>query len=421
MFMRILPSKLQGTLKIPPSKSHSIRAVIFALMASGTSYIENALISPDVEAAIRAVELFGAVVKKNKGVLEITGVGGNLRAAGDVINAGNSGLILRFIAAIGALQRSYTIITGDDSIRHRRPMAPLLSGLQQLGAFAVSSTLDGYAPIVVRGPMEGNKARITGEDSQPVSALLIASSFRNGSTTLIVDNPGETPWIDMTLYWLRRFGADITHKDYSHYKISGGLSYSGFSTVIPGDLSSLSYPVAAALITGSVLTISSVDMSDIQGDKRFIDILISMGASIEIEGTTLILKKGSFQGGVIDVNGCIDMVTIIAVVACFAKQETVITGAGIARHKESDRLFAITQELRKMGAHIVETQDGLVIQPSILKGAVLDAHSDHRIALALSVAALGAQGESIIHGTSCIAKTYPYFQEAFSSIGGQIL
>ncbi len=422
--LRVFPIKLSGELTIPPSKSHTLRALVFALMAHGKSVIHGFLPSPDTEAMVRAISLLGGSVRRYADVMEVEGVGGMPRPADDVVHAGNSGIVLRFIGALAALSSTYTVITGDHSIRHSRPAQPLIDGLNQLGAFAVSSCLNGHAPLVVRGPMRGGEAVLSGEDSQPISALLIAASFVSQKTTLYVRNPGEKPWIDMTVHWMKKLGMHVRNYNYEKYELEAGARYDGFETVIPGDLSSLAYPVAAALITHAQLTVHGVDMSDVQGDKKFIDILISMGAHIEIDSERKILRicgGKNLRGVHVDINECIDMITILPVVACFAEGETRITGARIARVKESDRIAAITSELKKMGACIEEMEEGIIVHGGPLTGARMQSYADHRIALALSVAALGAQGESQIEGAFCIAKTYPHFQADFCSLGAHIL
>ncbi|MDN3506438.1 MAG: 3-phosphoshikimate 1-carboxyvinyltransferase [Simkaniaceae bacterium] len=413
--MQILPTKnLKGQIAVPPSKSHCLRAVLFAMLGSGVTRIENVLKSPDLEAMLDAISLFGAKVEREGSSLAIEG---HFKPASDTIDAGNSGQVLRFIGAIAALLPSYTMITGDASIRSRRPVKPLLTALRGLGVLAESALGDGHAPITVRGPMHSGTTRLNGEDSQPVSGLLIATSFLDGHSEIVVDNPGETPWIDLTLDWIRRLGGAVTHENYSLYRVKGGLSYSGFTYTVPGDFSTAAFPIAAALITGSHLEITGLDPDDVQGDKELITILQSMGAQIRWEEKRLIVEPSKLKGLFIDVNTCIDALPILAVIGCFADGVTTLYNGKIAREKESDRISAICTELKKMGAHIQEEPDGLVIQTSTLNGADLESYRDHRIALSLAVAALGATSPSKLSGAECIQKTYPNFAKDFSSIG----
>ncbi|MBY0528816.1 MAG: 3-phosphoshikimate 1-carboxyvinyltransferase [Rhabdochlamydiaceae bacterium] len=420
---QILPGPIQGSIVIPPSKSHTLRAILFGLMGNGKTRINHYLNSPDSAAMISAVRAFGAHVDVESCHLTITGVGGKLQPAHNVIDSGNSGQVLRFIGALATLSSGYTVITGDHSICHQRPVQPLLQALTELGAFAVSTRLNGYAPIVLKGPLLPGKTQLDGSDSQPVSGMLIATAFLPGKSEIHVSNPGETPWIDLTLHWMHKLGISVEHQHYTHYTVHGNAAYEGFEAAIPGDWSSAAFSIAAALVTQSELTLENIDTDDCQGDKKIIAILRAMGALIETDNTakTLRVKRGArLFGARIDINATIDALPILAVIACYAEGTTEIFNASIARHKESDRILAIATELKKMGAVIEETEDGLRIQGSSLQGAKLFSYNDHRIAMALAIAALGATSESLIENTECAAKTYRSFVQDFQSIGAAI-
>lgn len=421
MNYNVKPGRLSGTIEIPPSKSHTHRALLFALLANGTSKIHKYLDSPDSAAMLKAIKALGATVIKSEDTLEITGVGPHLKPSDDVINAGNSGIVLRFIGALSALIPAYTVITGDHSIRTRRPVKPLLEALEQLGVFAKSMRGDGYAPVIIAGPLGGGSCTLDGQDSQPISALLVAASFASKKTEIHVTNPGEKPWIDLTLSWFDFLGLPYENHEYTRYVIPGGASYSGFDYTVPGDFSSLAFPLAAALVTDSEVTIENVDRNDVQGDKKLLDALTKMGANITSEGRTLHVKKGPpLKGCTLDINDYIDAITILAVIGCFAEGETVLTNAAIARKKECDRIHAIATELKKMRADIEEKEDGLIIRSSKLKGAIVDTYHDHRMVMSLTVAALGAEGDSVIQDTQCVAKTYPNFKEHMTRLGAKL-
>ncbi|WP_420420603.1 3-phosphoshikimate 1-carboxyvinyltransferase [Simkania sp.] len=419
----IKKSSLKGTLEIPTSKSHTLRAILFGMMGKGKTTVRKYLQSPDAVAMIEAIKNFGASVDMFPDRLEIEGVAGKMQPADDVVSSGNSGQVLRFIGALAALLPTYTILTGDHSIRHNRPVKPLLEGLQSLGVFAESMRLDGFAPILIKGPCKGGRATLEGQDSQPVSGLLVASSFAEGPTEIEVRNPGEKPWIDLTLHWFDILNLPYQNNDYTFYHIPGGGGYDGFDYTVPGDFSSLAFPVAAALITDSDVAIENVDMDDVQGDKKIIEVLIEMGAKIEIdkEKRTLHIKKGSkLKGMKMDINDYIDAITILAVVGCYADGTTEIQNAAIARSKECDRIHAIATELKKMGADIEEKEDGLVVRTSTLQGAAVESYHDHRMVMSLSVAALGAKGETQVMGVECVSKTYPTFAEHFQLLGANL-
>lgn len=420
---KISPSSLKGTIAIPPSKSHTLRAILFGLMGKGKTRVRNYLNSPDTFAMVDAIRMLGASVDMNDEEILIKGTSGNLQSAKNVIDSGNSGQVLRFIGALAGLSPTYTVITGDHSIRHNRPVKPLLSALSQLGAMADSMRQDGYAPIIIKGPMKPGRATLPGEDSQPVSGILIATSFLNGKSEVFVDNPGEKPWIDLTLSWMKRLGLRVDNDNYTHYTVHGNGSYDGFDISVPGDFSSSAFPIAAAIVTDSELTLSNIDMDDCQGDKKLIEALIAMGANIEItaEKKQLKIKKGSkLKGMELDINDYIDAITILAVIGCYTEGTTRIVNAAVARKKESDRIHSICTELKKMGASIEETPDGLIVSRSSLHGAQLKSYADHRIAMSLSIAALGAKGESVIDGVECVAKTFPTFARDLSNLGASI-
>tara|TARA_R110000868_G_scaffold353876_2_gene615071 strand:+ start:21413 stop:22699 length:1287 start_codon:yes stop_codon:yes gene_type:complete len=420
----ISKSKLSGIINSSPSKSHSIRAILFSGLAKGTSIIHNYLNSPDIKAMLQAVEQLGAKIIKKKDTLEITGFNLFPKTPDDIIDAGNSGQVLRFIAAIASLAKGYTVITGDHSIRYNRPIKPLIEGLNNLGVFCVSSKQDGFAPVIIKGPVINSTTYLDGQDSQPVSALLILSAFLEHNVIEInVRNPGEIPWVNLTLGWLDKFNIKYVNNDFKQYKIFGHNKINHFDYTVPGDFSSVLYPVIAALITNSNITIKNLDSKDLQGDKKVIDILIKMGADVKYSHNNLIVNKSlnKLLGLDIDVNDFIDAVPILAVLGCFVEGETRLTNAAIARRKESDRLTVITQELRKMGANIIEQEDSLIIKKSILKNnSNLESHNDHRIAMSLAVAALNIEGESSINNISCVSKSYNKFYDDLQSLGVNI-
>lgn len=415
--VKIKPGKLHGEISIPTSKSHTIRSLLFATMAKGKSAIRRPLPSPDTFAMLDAIRHLGAKIDMEKETLFVEGVSGKLQPAEDIIQCGNSGQVLRFIGALASLSPSYTVLTGDLSIRHNRPVLPLIDGINQLGGFAASTRLDGFAPIIVKGPVKGGSAKIPGDDSQPVSGLLILGAFV--PLELHVTNPGEKAWIGLTLNWFDRLGIPYENRNFEHYKMKGGSLLKAFEYTVPGDFSSAAFPLAAAVVTQSEIVLDNIDLKDVQGDKAIIPILESMGAHFESHGSKLAVKKtSSLKGNRLDINNFIDALPILAVVACFAHGQTEIVNAAIARKKESDRIHCIATELKKMGADIEEKPDGLIIRPAKLHGAAnLQSHHDHRLAMALSIAALGAHGESVIHGIECVAKSYPSFFHDFLKVG----
>jgi 3-phosphoshikimate 1-carboxyvinyltransferase len=399
-----------------------MRAIIFASLAKGKSKIYNYLQSNDTTAIINAFITLGAKIKIFSTYLEIIGTNGKIDMAEDIINANNSGIIFRFLSAIAALSNKYIIITGDHSIRHQRPISPLLDALNKLDVFAISTKQDQFGPVIIKGPIKKNITTVLGEDSQYVSALLIALSFHKNKTTLNILSPKEIPWVKLTLSWLDKFNIKYKNQNFKKFILYGNASYKGFNYKVPSDLSTLSFLIAAALITNSSLTIKEIDLDDLQGDKKLIDHLLDMRADIEIDkkNNLIRVKKDSILiGRAIDINDCIDSLPILSVIALFAKGTTTIKNASSCKFKESNRIDVMYKELKKLNANIQKTDDGLIIQKSKLISNTLSSHNDHRVALSLIVLSLSLD-KTIIQDIDCIEKTYPNFLKEFKKIKANI-
>jgi 3-phosphoshikimate 1-carboxyvinyltransferase len=368
-----------------------------------------------MEAMVGACRLFGARIGFADTQIEIEGLNGTIDHTEDVIDANNSGIVLRCCSALGALSSRPVVVTGDLSVRHSRPMEPLLHALRQSGVSATSMRGDGFAPVIIQGPIHSGRVVIDGADSQPVSALMIAAAFAQGPIEISVENPGERPWIDLTIHWLDRMGIRYERRGYEWFRMFGQSQYAGFQYDVPGDFSSAAFPIAAALVTHSALAIGNLDFSDPQGDKEVISIFQRMGAELEIDPENKRLhvrQSGPLKGVEVDINNCIDALPILAVVACFASTPTRLFNGAVARQKECDRIRYIATELRKMGAQITEHDDGLLISPSALYGAP--------VVMALTIAGFGASGVTEVGPVGCVAKSYPTFDRDFNSIGGSI-
>lgn len=431
--IKIYPSQISGEIKIPSSKSQTQRALLFSLLAKGKSVIKNALLSPDTFAMIEAIKKFGAkvIVKKSQNKVFITSpkkIEDKLR----IIDAKNSGLVYRFIAAISSLQNGPTIIYGDDSIEKNRIISPLLKGLNQLNVKTFYLNNEEKAPILIKAKEKDNikkKIFINGQDSQTVSSLIILAIFLKGPLEIFVKGPKEGPWIDLTLSWLDFFNVKFIRKGYKYFKIFP-KEIKGFEKKIEQDFSSMYYPIVLSLFSKNIdsfqikktVFIKNVDLNAAGGDKKLLKILQDMGANIKIDNkNTLFIQKSKMKGKKIDANDFIDCTVILAVLACFCEEETVIFNAKMARKKESDRIFAICNELKKMGAHIKEKEDGLIIKKTkFLNGANLCSHKDHRVALSLIIAALLAKTPSILKGVSCIEKSFPNFINELKKCGAKI-
>lgn len=410
---------LGGSIKIPPNKSHSFRALIMAALADGQSRITAPAVSNDWMRGIEALEMFGAKIEPRANeIWEITGTAGKLATPEDIIDCGNSGIILRFFAALAACCDGYTVFTGDHSLRHIRLCQSLIDALNKLGAWGVCTKGDGHAPVVVRGRLRGGQVEIDGRDSQPVSALLMASTLAEQATEIIVHNPGEKPWVNVTLDWLDRCGVSYTNENFERYRIEGRQKWGGFEAHIPLDWSAALYPIVAAIITpDSEVHLPGVDFSDTQGDKLVVNVLREMGANIEITDKGITARSSRLTGREIDCNDFIDQFMLLAVVGACAEGETILTNAEMCRYKECDRISEMCKALTAMSADVEERPDGLVIRRSQLRPAALDSKADHRMVMTLAVAGLVVAGQISISDIECVKKTFPHFVAEMQSIG----
>ena len=363
--------------------------------------------------------MFGAKITPKAGNLwEIEGTAGKLTTPDDVVDCGNSGIILRFFTALAACCEGYTVLSGDHSLRHIRLCQPLISALNALGAWAVCTKGDGHAPVVVRGQLKGGQAEIDGIDSQPVSALLIAAALAEAPTDIIVRQAGEKPWVGMTLDWLKRCGVEFSNDNYDRYRVRGRGHWSGFEAKIPLDWSAALYPVAMAVLTrNSEIHLPGMDFNDSQGDKAVINVLKDMGADIEVTDKEVIARSSVLTGRVIDCNDFIDQFMLLAVVGACAEGETVLTNAQVCRYKECDRITEMYMALKSMGADVEERPDGLVIRKSRLHGALLASRHDHRMVMTLATAGLVADGQTVIQDIECVKKTFPDFVNQMENLG----
>lgn len=407
----------------PPSKSHTMRALLFASFGKKKSMISNGLISNDTKAMMEALRALGATIEKKGKEIEIDPIPPNLHRE-VMIDAQNSGIILRFVPAMSCLGQTKLIITGDASIQNLRTIDPLVLAIRQLNGDCTYLKKKGFAPVQIQGPIQAGVVKMDGQDSQPVSAMLSACSYLRQKTTIHVNNPQEKPWIDLTLFWLRSLGAKITNQDYKIYQIEKGVQYDQITYQVPSDFSSASFIVGAALACNTQARLKPLDFTDIQGDKIFVDYLIQMGANLKKDqkNQTLFIEKSScLQGGIFDMDHCIDALPILAVLGCFMKNKLTLLNCEMARKKESDRMEVMTRELRKMGAKIRSFPGKMEIFPSRLQAARVRSYHDHRIAMALSVAALNAKsGYTIIEDVECVDKTYPQFFQDLQKFGTQI-
>nr|AIF15975.1 3-phosphoshikimate 1-carboxyvinyltransferase (aroA) [uncultured marine thaumarchaeote KM3_72_A09] len=421
--IKVTPGKLQGELRIPPSKSYTHRAVILASIADGTSIIKNPLLGRDTMASIRACQALGVKIKVGENTVEIQGPGPNT-APSDIINVENSGTTLRFMTAISALSpNGHTVLTGDSSIR-KRPMQPLLDALAQVGVTCWSTQLTGTAPIVISGGgIRGGVANIDGSISSQFASSLIVSCLRARSKTEVhlIGDTVSRPYVDATLEITKRFGGTVDSRQAETFTIPANQTISPTNIEIPADLSSAALLSACTVMTDSQVTFRGIDFTLPQADMQIIEMLKCLGAQIKFDAAKaklVVTNDGDLNGGTFDLHDCPDLTPVIAVLALRSTRVTRISRIEHTRFKETDRISILAQELPKTGAKVTEYPDGLKIQPpSSIQPCELDAHDDHRLFMAFCAAAMAASAPCIIHGLETIDVSYPSFINDLTSIG----
>ena len=420
MIWEISPcSHLSGRIAVPGSKSHTIRAVAAALLAEGTSEIYAPLYSADTQTALNAARALGAVVDETPSVWKITGCGKNFTPVSETVDLGNSGTTMRIITAVSALGKTRISFDGDASLR-TRIMAGLLTSLSELGA--VCSSSNGFAPLSVQGPLQGGCSKVDGTTSQYLTALLMSLVMAEKDSILTLDFLNEADYVRITLDWLKRCGIKVKYSDdLLHFEIPGNQHYQAFSRVIPADFSTAAFPLGAGVIAGEEIRIANLDFDDLQGDKKVFEFVSQMNGDVSIEKDEVVVRKSKLTGGVFDLNATPDALPVMAVLGCYAQGDTSLVNVPQARLKECDRIACMTRELRKMGAEIEELEDGMIIHGGKeLHGAFTDSYGDHRISMALTVAALGASGKTFIKDGECCQVTYPAFADDFAKLGTSI-
>lgn len=414
-------NSLKGIACIPASKSHTIRAVVIASLAGGQSKILNPLDSLDTMAAVNACRSLGAKIHIEKDCWIVDGFNGQPQKPERILDLMNSGTSFNLVCSISSLGSFEVILDGDESLR-TRPVEPLLSSLRELGVQAQSINGDGKPPVRIRGPILGGKTRVNGINSQFVSSLLITTPLARNDSEINVVNLHEHPYVMMTLKWLdsQRIRY-IKKEDLTYFYVFGNQSYVPFTQKIPGDWSSATFPlVAGAIIEETDIMIKGVDINDVQGDKKVVDYLKSFGAYIEKEEEGIRIKKGRLKGTSIDLNSTPDALPALAIVGCVSEGMTKLYNVPQARIKETDRIKVMAQELGKMGANVQEIEDGLIIHKSFLKGTLVDGHKDHRVVMALVLAGLVADGETIVTTAESVSVTFPEFFDMIKSLGADI-
>lgn len=421
----INPSPLIGTIKIPPSKSISHRAIICAALSKGNSKIYNIQFSDDILATIKALELLGATFIKKREYLQISGIfsqNNNTNKQNKIIiDCNESGSTLRFLIPISLIFNNTTTFVGKGNLGSR-PLSIFyeIFDSQNLQYTYIQNSLN----LTVTGPLQPGHFKVKGNiSSQFITGLLFALPLLNGNSTITITTKLESQsYIDLTLNILNDFGIKILNKNYKEFVIKGNQTYNPYDYTIEGDYSSGAF-FLSAMAMGHNINISNLKINSYQGDKEAIDILKKMGLTTTVKNNlinTQTLKK--LQATTVNASNCPDVIPAISAVASISKGTTYIVNAARLRIKECDRLHAITTELNKLGANITQKSDSLKIDgvEQLQGGVEVWSHKDHRIAMTLAIAATMCKEKVIIKDYECVSKSYPTFFEELKMLGGQV-
>ena len=419
MKLTVAKSELRGRVPIPGSKSHTIRAVALASLAEGVSQIIAPLDSADTAAAVDCYRRLGARITTGP-TWTIEGTAGRLRVPDNVIDVANSGATLRFaLGSAALLAKGTAVFTGDEQVRER-PLGPLITSLNELGANCRSTRGNGRAPVWIEGTLRGGRTNIEAVTSQYLSSLLINCPLATDDTIINVIGLNERPYVEMTLRYLDEQGISYENDAMQCFTIKGGQGYRAFNKRIPADFSSATFFFCAGAILDGELILEGLDFTDAQGDKAVVDILRDMGADIHLNGTEAVVHRGQLHGIDIDLNATPDALPALAVVACFAKGPTKLYNVAQARFKETDRIAVMAAELRKLGADVAELEDGLKITPAPLHGAELCGHHDHRVVMALSLAGMALDQDCSIDTAEAVDVTFPNYVKLMQTAGARL-
>ncbi|MFQ6036829.1 MAG: 3-phosphoshikimate 1-carboxyvinyltransferase, partial [Sedimentisphaerales bacterium] len=363
MKMTVNKSRLKGTVSIPASKSHTIRAVAIASLATGQSIIRSPLDSGDTQAAVTCYRALGAKIDtSNPKLWKVTGTGGQIAASQEIIDVGNSGTTLRIAMGSAALAQPGESITftGDEQLQSRS-IGPLMKSLEELGAECKSLKNTGCAPVRVTGKLTGGKTSIAATTSQYLSSLLLCTPLAANDTEIDVTLLNEPDYVQMTLDWLDKQQIEYENQQMQKFKVKGNQNYKVFGITIPADFSSATFFLCAAALVADEVTLLGLDFSDSQPDKAVVNYLKAMGADIRIEPNSVTIKAAPLRGVELDMNRTPDALPAMAITAAFAEGETRLINVPQARGKETDRIKCMAEELKKLKVVVEELPDGLMI------------------------------------------------------------
>lgn len=412
---------IEGHLKLPGSKSLSNRVLVLSLLAEGVTQVENLLDSDDVRYMVGVLDSLKIPYTENRSALEIsvTGCGGKIPVNGAELFLGNAGTAMRPLTAAMAIGQGTFLLDGIERMRER-PIIDLVDGLTQLGVNLRCTMGTDCPPVeIIASGIPGGTTHLSGAiSSQYLSAILMAAPYAQSDVTVVIkDKLVSVPYVQMTLNLMERFGIKVEHDNFQEFRIPSQQVYqSPGSVYVEGDASSASYFLGGAAITGGTFTVEGCGSDSIQGDANFASVLEKMGAEVKWEPHAITVTGKSLKGIDVDMNAMPDVGMTLAVVALFAEGPTAIRNIYNWRVKETERIKAVRTELEKLGAHVEEGEDYIIVTPpEKLNPTDIDTYDDHRMAMAFSLAACG-NVPLTINDPKCVGKTFPNYFEVLASV-----
>jgi 3-phosphoshikimate 1-carboxyvinyltransferase len=404
-----LPHPPELVWRVPGSKSITNRALVLAALADGESTLHGVLHSDDTRHMRTALTALGIAIEDlGSTTLRVRGGRGRLRAPKEPLFVGNSGTTVRFLAALACLVPGIVTLQGDDAMA-RRPIQDLVDGLRQLGVRIDCET--GCPPLTIHGGrLPGGALRMRGDrSSQYFSAVLLAAVLAEGPVAVDIDGVlVSRPYVEITRCMIEDFGGAV-EVTAAGFRTRAQASYVAREYQVEPDASSASYPFALAAVSGGTITVPGLGVDALQGDYGFLEVLARLGAKVDKgPASSTVSGTGTLRGISVDMHDISDTVMTLAAIAPLLSGETKIDNVANIRIKETDRLMATVQELRRLGQAVSHGEDWLSVQPRALTADTVQCYADHRMAMSFAVLAAVSDGVRI-EDPACVAKTYPGF------------
>ncbi len=415
------------TIRVPGSKSITNRALLLATLANGTSTLRGVLFSDDSRHFLKCVQDLGfaTTVDEANHIITVTGLGGKLPLSEASLYVGSAGTAARFLTAYLGVSTGTYHLDASEQMR-KRPMAPLLTSLKELGCNITYTSQDnyssseGYFPFTLSGKgfCKNSISIDIDNSSQFLSGLLISSCLCKEDFDIEVNGTHGMSYIEMTCQMMKQFGVTTTRTNNNHFLTSAGQCYHALDYQIEPDVSAACYFYAMAPLLHIPILVEHVFFESLQGDVEFIKILEKMGCSVEETSGGICVKPptcNGFKGVTVDMSSCSDQAITLAAIAPFADSPTTITGIGHIRFQESNRINAIVTELRKMGIQCDETENSITIYPGQPQSAVVETYDDHRMAMGFSLIGLRSDG-IVISDPGCCRKTFENYFDVLDEL-----